>query len=160
MQETQEMWVPSLGQEEDPLEEEMATHSSILAWKIPWTEEPGGLQSIGLKESEREPPQPCISSVCFTLEMLCFWGKKKKKVFLIKPKHFFVSFLRRYKLWKIFCLFLCLYKHDSLDFRFPDLIVNSQTSTCLYCLYMDLKNLKWIWISVFSSVEEPYNLAF
>ena len=38
--------VGSLGQE-DPLEWEMATHSSILAWKIPWTEEPGGLQSIG-----------------------------------------------------------------------------------------------------------------
>ena len=34
---------------EDPLEEEMATHSSILAWKIPWTEEPGGLQSMGLQ---------------------------------------------------------------------------------------------------------------
>ena len=41
-----ETWVPSLGQE-DPLEKEMATHSSILAWKIPWTEEPGGLQSMG-----------------------------------------------------------------------------------------------------------------
>ena len=41
MQETQEMWVRSLGQE-DPLEEEMATDSSILAWKIPWTEEPAG----------------------------------------------------------------------------------------------------------------------
>ena len=35
---------------EDPLEEEMATHSSILAWKIPWTEEPGGLQSMGSQE--------------------------------------------------------------------------------------------------------------
>ena len=46
MQETQEMWVQSLGWE-DPLEEEMATHSSILAWRIPWTEEPGGLQSRG-----------------------------------------------------------------------------------------------------------------
>ena len=44
-QETQEMWVRSLGWE-DPLEEEMATHSSILAWRIPWMEEPGGLQSI------------------------------------------------------------------------------------------------------------------
>ena len=44
MQETQEIWVHSLG-EEDPLEEEMATHSSILAWRIPWTEEPGGLYS-------------------------------------------------------------------------------------------------------------------
>ena len=42
----QETWVRSLGQE-DPLEEGMATHTSILAWKIPWTEEPGGLQSMG-----------------------------------------------------------------------------------------------------------------
>ena len=45
MQETQ---VQSLGQE-DPLEEEMATHSSTLAWKIPWTEEPGRVQSMGLQ---------------------------------------------------------------------------------------------------------------
>ena len=45
----QETWVQSLGQE-DPLEKEMATHSSILAWKSPWTEEPGGLQkNIGQK---------------------------------------------------------------------------------------------------------------
>ena len=43
----QETWVQSLGWE-DPLEEVMATHSSILAWRIPWTEEPGGLQSMGL----------------------------------------------------------------------------------------------------------------
>ena len=42
----QETWVPPLGQE-DPLEREMATHSSILAWRIPWTEEPGGLQATG-----------------------------------------------------------------------------------------------------------------
>ena len=42
----QDMLICSLGQE-DPLEEEMATHSSILAWEIPWTEEPGGLQSMG-----------------------------------------------------------------------------------------------------------------
>ena len=41
-------WVQSLGQE-DPLEEGMATHSSILAWRIPWTVEPGGLQSLGLQ---------------------------------------------------------------------------------------------------------------
>ena len=45
MQETQ---VLSLGWE-DPLEKEMATHSSILAWRIPWTEKPGGLQSMGLQ---------------------------------------------------------------------------------------------------------------
>ena len=41
-----ETWVPSLGQE-DPLEKEMATHSSTIAWKIPWTEEPSRLQSMG-----------------------------------------------------------------------------------------------------------------
>ena len=43
-----ETWVGSLGRE-DPLEKGMATHSSILAWRIPWTEEPGGLQSTGLQ---------------------------------------------------------------------------------------------------------------
>ena len=47
----QEMLVRTLGQE-DPLEEGTATHSSILAWRIPWTEEPGGLQSMGHKESD------------------------------------------------------------------------------------------------------------
>ena len=46
-----ETWVSSLGWE-DPLEKEMATHSSILAWRIPWTEELGGLQSTGCKESD------------------------------------------------------------------------------------------------------------
>ena len=50
MQETQETWVQSVGQE-DPLEKEMATYSSILAWRILWTEEPGGLQSMRSKKS-------------------------------------------------------------------------------------------------------------
>ena len=47
----QETRVQSLGQE-DPLEKEMATHSSILAWRIPWTEEPSRLQSMGSQESD------------------------------------------------------------------------------------------------------------
>ena len=47
----QETWVRSLGQE-DPREKEMATHSSVLAWEIPRTEEPGSLQSLGSQESE------------------------------------------------------------------------------------------------------------
>ena len=51
MQEIQEIWVRSLGQE-DPLEKEMVTHSSTLAWEIPWIEEPGGLQSTGSQESD------------------------------------------------------------------------------------------------------------
>ena len=50
MQETQETQVRSLGQE-DPLEEEVATHPSTLAWKIPWAEEPGGLQFVGSQKS-------------------------------------------------------------------------------------------------------------
>ena len=49
MQETQGMQVQSLGWE-DPFEKEIATHSSLLAWEIPWTEEPGGLQSIGCRK--------------------------------------------------------------------------------------------------------------
>ena len=51
MQDRQETRVQSLGRE-DPLEKEMKTHSSILAWKIPWTEDPGSLQSMGHKESD------------------------------------------------------------------------------------------------------------
>ena len=49
----QETWVRTLGQE-DPLEKEMATHPSILAWRIPWMEEPGGLQSTGLQRVGHE----------------------------------------------------------------------------------------------------------
>ena len=55
------MWIWSLCRK-DPLEEEMATHSSILAWRISWTEEPGGLQSMGLQRvghnSVSNPPIP------------------------------------------------------------------------------------------------------
>ena len=57
----QETWVLSLGQE-DPLEKEMVTHSSIHAWRIPWTEEPGGLQSRGCKESDTTESDSSSSS--------------------------------------------------------------------------------------------------
>ena len=53
MQEPPEMWVQSLGGE-DPLEEVMATHSSILAWRIPWAEDPGRLQSMGSQRVGRD----------------------------------------------------------------------------------------------------------
>ena len=49
----QEMWVPSLGWEHTP-EKGIASHSSILTWRIPWTEEPGGLQSTGLQRVRTE----------------------------------------------------------------------------------------------------------
>ena len=60
VQDRWETWVRSLGWE-DPLEKETATHSSILTRKIPWTEEPGGLQSIGLRvghDLATKPPPP------------------------------------------------------------------------------------------------------
>ena len=49
----QEMWVQSLGREE-PLEKKIATHFSIPAWEIPWTEDPDGLQSMGLQKSQTQ----------------------------------------------------------------------------------------------------------
>ena len=56
----QETWVPSLGRE-DPLEEEMATHSSILAWRIPWAEELGGLNSmVSTSQKDLETKQQYI----------------------------------------------------------------------------------------------------
>ena len=59
--ETQEMRVRSLGQE-DPLEGDMATYSNIFAWRTAWTEEPGGLQSIGLQESDMTEATSCKHS--------------------------------------------------------------------------------------------------
>ena len=75
-QEMQETWVQSLGQE-DPLEEEMATHSSILAWEIPLTEEPGGLQSMVSQKSRMQlSTWPCaeIKTVIFTPSLLWWWS--------------------------------------------------------------------------------------
>jgi len=66
MQEMQERWVPSLGQE-DSLKEEIATRSSILVWKIPWTEESGRLQSMGLlrvKNTHLSTPLPGPLALC------------------------------------------------------------------------------------------------
>ena len=62
MQESQEMRVQSLGQE-GPLEKKMATHSTILAWESPWTEEPGGLLSMDHKELDTTEVTGCKSNV-------------------------------------------------------------------------------------------------
>ena len=67
------MWVRSSSQE-DPLEKETATPSSILAWRLPWTEEPGGLQSIGPQRAGQDlatkPPLPQTQLVAVTIEAL------------------------------------------------------------------------------------------
>ena len=67
-----ETWVWSLGQE-DPLEKEMATHSRIFAWRIPWTEELGGLQSMGRKESDTTERLPFLSF--FPLPLMWGWSE-------------------------------------------------------------------------------------
>ena len=70
--EVQETWVPSMDQEY-PLEKRMATHSSILAWEILWTEEPGRLQSMGHRESDTTA-QLSLSqglSICETTQEMC-----------------------------------------------------------------------------------------
>ena len=81
----QESEFQSLGQEDSP-EEGMATHSSILAWEIPWTEEPGGLQFMGLQRHNLVTihiQQPCgyhIPSICFSsLFILLGLGQKSQK---------------------------------------------------------------------------------
>jgi len=88
MQEIQEIQVRSLGQE-DPLEESVAPHSCILAWRIPWTEEPGGLQSVGLQRVGHNWPTE-HSTVPHSVQMNCkpedkdtgsyynFWGCKHR----------------------------------------------------------------------------------
>ena len=68
----QETWVRSLGQE-DPLEKEMATHSSILAWRIPWTEEPGGLWSMGSQSRTRLSNFTFTFTFCFIDYVKAFW---------------------------------------------------------------------------------------
>ena len=71
----QEMWVRSVGWD-DPLEKEMSTHSSILAWKITWTEEPGGLQSTGSQRVRHDlatkQQQMCVC-VCVYTHMADTW---------------------------------------------------------------------------------------
>ena len=66
----QEMQVRSLGQE-DPLEEGMATHLSVLAWEIPWTEDPGGLQSIGLQRVRHDLVTKEQQQTCAIIGVQC-----------------------------------------------------------------------------------------
>ena len=71
---------------EDPLEKEMAAHSSILAWKIPWTEEPGGLQSMG---SQRVGCDRVTLSLFFFNKkgnVMCPWGHKRVGQFSVTKK--------------------------------------------------------------------------
>ena len=70
--ETQETWVQSLGQE-DPLEQDMANYSSILAWKIPWTEEPGWLQSMESQRVRHDPVTNTITTTTLLSVCICVY---------------------------------------------------------------------------------------
>ena len=77
--------------QEDPLEKEMATHSSILAWEIPWTEEPGGLQSMGLQKNQTHLSDQTTEQRTY---IRCDRGhifqgfKKKKKISMYTQSHY------------------------------------------------------------------------
>ena len=71
MQKVHETLVRSLGGE-DPLEEEMATHSSVLAWRTPWTEEPGGLRSMGLQSRTRLSAHTETDLININHDVQCF----------------------------------------------------------------------------------------
>ena len=90
MQETQETQVLSLDQE-DPLEKERATHSSILVWEIPWTEEPGGLQSRGSQRTRHDLATEHIATTCsylhFNVLKLNFSSKSYNLVFQVFNSH-------------------------------------------------------------------------
>ena len=75
MQETQDTWVRLLGQE-DPLEKGMATHSRILAWRLPWTEEPGGLQSVGSQSRTRRSNYTATHDNCTVSKSLPASGSR------------------------------------------------------------------------------------
>ena len=94
----QETWARILGGE-DPLEEEMATHSSILAWRIPWTEEPGGQQSIGSQRVQYDWATNSFLPFCLPLPTFS------------SPKTMQASFL------DLLALFLCVY--DDLGWPKP-----------------------------------------
>ena len=90
----QETWVWSLGPE-DPLEKEMATHSSILAWKILWTEERGGIQSMRSQESDIATKQgrsvPCMPLIRQTKQVNCVLTILSASLFFISSFFFFLG---------------------------------------------------------------------
>ena len=83
MQKVQEMQARSLAREV-PLEKEMATHSSILAWEIPWTEEPDGLQSMGFQKSDVTNHHHHTLNANFLSLLIVVWLQKSATLFLRK----------------------------------------------------------------------------
>ena len=132
-----EAWVWSLGWE-DPLEKEMASHSSILAWRIPWTEEPGGLQSTGLQRVRHDwatslqvchgfPYKEQASNLTTAVTIHSYFGAQENKIY--RWFHFFpfssVQLLSRVRLFATSCITA---RQASLS------ITNSWSSPKLMCI--------------------------
>ena len=123
----QEIRVWSLGQE-DPLEEEMTTHSSNLAWEIPWTEEPGGLQSKWLQKTQTwlsdmtTKNSTCTRVLAFQQEALYLWPPERHH--MVSPLH------------------LCKYFHWITVFSNPSCPVLKELSPCRDVVRCLTKNLK------------------
>ena len=98
------MWVWSLGQE-DPLEKEIATHSSILAWRIPWTEEPGGLHSMGLQRVR----QDWVTEHALTVNLQCVTLSDSAKWFSHIPEYICILFFRFFAIIRYCMYFPVLY---------------------------------------------------
>ena len=98
------MWVQSLGQE-NSLEEGMATHSSILAWRIPWTKEPGRLQSMGLQKSHT------------WMKRLSMHIHTAPRLSGLKPQIFILSHGSEFWLLSVICITLSLLRVMAVDFR-------------------------------------------
>ena len=111
----QEMQVQSLGPE-DPLEKKIAIHSSILAWEIPWTEEPGGLQSIGLHRVRHD----------LGLNNSAFKSSLNSGAILKKSNKFYCSCINKVSFFFFFLIFKLL-----LLFYFTILYWFCHTSTCI-----------------------------
>ena len=123
VQETQEMHSQSLGWE-DPLEVEMATHSSILAWKIPWTEEPGRRQSKGSQKSRTQLSNYACTHACAIYKVLYMIPSIFTTIITIILITIFLLLLLLLELLHIImslflCAYLCLILYDPLDSNPP-----------------------------------------
>ena len=134
MQEAQKMWVWSLGQE-DPLKEEMATHFSIRAWKIPWTEEPGGLQSMGPQRVGRD--------------WACTWIKHSKNNFVVLSDQIWIGTHKQVNMTKFIthCQMYTLSTLSSMKFQLKDPVRILQCAKNIFST--------WKWLSIFSLGSNP-----
>ena len=133
----QEIWVQSLGWE-DPLEKEMATHSSILAWRISWTEEPGGLQSTG---SQSRTQQSYFTFTVILVHVLQIFKKSnyytqsvqhsdKLVLFLIEQAYFYCS---KYVTHLVIYIFQCYSLKSFHSHLLPPSPKLCSLHLCLFC---------------------------